>query len=644
MPGILSRFEKIILALCIAGAIGSSWFLIDLAYKSRTNVVPADAGSFNEGIVGTPRFLNPLYADSNDVDRDISALLFSGLLTYGKDKELTLDLAKNYSVSEDGTIYDFVLRDDIYWSDGEKITTDDVLYTIALIQDPAYKSPLRAQWMDIQTEKISDISLRLKLKAASAPFLEYCALKILPKHIWENISAEDFPLSPYNLDPVASGPYKVKKINRDKDNTIVSLLLAPNSKYYGSKPHIQEFLFSFFNDNEGLTASFRRGIVKGFAMPEPSGQKNLAIAGAQNYTFTLPRYFTLFFNPENNKLLDDVSVRQALSYAINKQEIINSALGGAANAVNSPILPDFYGFKNPDTRYDYNIEQARQLLDKAGFILGSDGIRNKKVDRKPAFQFLKNLTLGSKIDPDVKELQKCLAKEVAPELEITGSFGQNTKNAVNKFQEKYRADILDANDLDEPTGDVKQATREKLNAVCFPSGSQTSQLAVTITTADDPMLVKVAQIIKSQWEAVGAKIELKIQNIDDFGRESLKPRKYDVLLFGEVMGLILDPYPFWHSSQKIDPGLNLAQYQSKDADKAIEEARKAVDAEARLQPLENFQEILLKDAPAVFLYNPGYLYIVSDEIKGIESQNIASPSQRFFNVQNWYIKEKRVWK
>ena len=644
MPGVLSRRELAALFLFIIAFGASAWFLLDSVYIARTTLVPANKGTYTEGIIGTPRFLNPLYKDSNDTDRDISELLFSGLMAYGPDGKLTEDLAKSYSVSDDGLTYEFILKDNLRWSDNEPLTSDDILYTISVIQDPAYKSPLRGQWLGVETEKITDTSFRLKLKNPYSSFLENCTLKILPKHIWSNVSADDFPLSPFNLSPVASGPYVVKKTNRNKDGDILSMELAPNARYFGQKPHIQHFVFAFFGDNDSLLASFRRGIVKGFAQQQLPDPKASAIAGENLYSFTLPRYFALFFNSDNNPALDDAQVRQALNLATDKQEIIAKALNGAGSAVDSPILSDFYHFNPPMVSYSFDTEQAQQLLDKSGFAAASDGSRTKAVSRKPAFQFTKNLSLGSKLDPDVKELQTCLAKEVAPDLAASGKFDADTKDAVNKFQQKYHADILDANGLTTPTGDVKQATRDKLNAVCFPSGGQTIPLHFTLTTVDQPTLVNVADIIKAQWAKIGATVDIKTEDIDTLERDTIKPRNYEILLFGEVLGSLPDPFPFWHSSQKNDPGLNFSLYQSQDADKALTDGRQSLDEDSKAAALGSFQDILLKDAPAVFLYNPNYVYVTSGELKGIKDGVIIDPSQRFAQAALWYTQEERTWK
>ncbi|GAI49577.1 unnamed protein product, partial [marine sediment metagenome] len=127
-------------------------------------------------------------------------------------------------------------------------------------------------------------------------------------------------------------------------------------------------------------------------------------------------------------------------------------------------------------------------------------------------------------------------------------------------------------------------------------------------------------------------------------REIIKPRNYESLLFGEVLGVIPDPFPFWSSLQKKDPGLNLAMYENKKCDKLLKEVRQSLDEDVRKEKLEEFQELLIEDTPAVFLYNPDYLYLVSKEIKGINVKIITDPSKRFIGIENWYIKTKRAWR
>jgi len=208
---------------------------------------------------------------------------------------------------------------------------------------------------------------------------------------------------------------------------------------------------------------------------------------------------------------------------------------------------------------------------------------------------------------------------------------------------------LDPQGLEKGTGDVLRATRTKLNEICFENPEEKIFLKFSLTTVDQPMLIEMASFLKSQWESLGAEAELRTFDTSTselelkFEREVIKPRDYEMLLFGEVLGAIPDPFPFWHSSQKKDPGLNLAGFENKECDKLLEEARKSLDEAERKEKLENFQELLIEDAPVIFLYNPDYLYLVSKEIKGINAKIITSPSKRFVGIEDWYIRTKRAW-
>ena len=194
------------------------------------------------------------------------------------------------------------------------------------------------------------------------------------------------------------------------------------------------------------------------------------------------------------------------------------------------------------------------------------------------------------------------------------------------------------------TGLVSKTTREKLNEICLEGPEEKLSLKFSLATVDQEELAKVADLLKKQWEKLGVELEIKKVELPALQQDFLKPRNYESLLFGKVVGLIPDPFPFWHSSQKKEPGLNLAIYENKEADKILEKARQILDERERKENYQKFQDILIEDAPVVFLYSPDYLYLVSKKIKGIAEGVIVDPSKRLIGVENWYIKTKRVWK
>jgi len=645
---VLTKKERIVFFIFLFLALGSFFTLWTAFYLNNTEIVPARGGEYSEGVFGSPWVINPIYATS-DVDRDLIELIYSGLMKYDNNGKIVPDLVKKYEILEEGRIYEFYLKENLFWEDGKPLTVEDVIYTIKTIQNPSLKSPIRASWLGVNVEKISETGFRFELQNPSAVFLENCTLKIVPKHIWEDIFGQNFLLSVYNLQPIGSGPYKIKNLEKSKEGNITSLELGINPYYAGQSPNIPKITFYFFDNESDLISAFNSGKIQGITLYSTEAYQSLKDSNFLEYNLSLPRYFAVFFNPEKSEILANKEIRIALNYATNKEEIINEALLGKGKIVNSPILPEVYNFESPTNIYEFNPQKAEEILNEEGFLKTESEIREKIVKKEPSFQFKSNLSVSSQ-GAEVTELQKCLAKdpEVYPEGEITGYFGSKTKAAVIKFQEKYADEILTPYGLTSGTGAVKKSTRAKLNELCAASLEETLSLSFSLVTVDQPTLKKVASILKEQWQKIGVNLEIKTYNNDPtldstLEQEIIKPRNYEMLLFGEVLGAIPDLYSFWDSSQVKDPGLNLAGYENTDCDRLLKEARQTLDELERKTALEEFQNILIEDAPVVFLYNPDYLYLVDKEIKGIETKTIVDTSKRFTNIENWYIKTKRVW-
>lgn len=559
LPSLLSSKERyFILGLGILIIISLvSWYI---GFRTtRTVTIPNYGGSYIEGLVGSPQYINPILSQTSDVDQDITELVFSGLMKYDSRENLAPDLAEKYAIGEEGKIYDFFLRKNISWHDGKPLNADDVIFTIKTIQDPDYKSPLIFNWGGVEAEKIDEHTVRFKLQNAYAPFLNNTTIGILPKHIWENVSPPEFPLTETNLKPIGTGPYKFKKFEKDRKGSIKTLYLQANENYYHKKPYIKNITFRFYINEENLMNAYNKGEVNGLGFI--SAQNKILLRNYKRklniYPLKLPRYFAVFFNQSKSKVLSDKTVRLALNYATDKQEIIDKILDGQGEAASSPIPCGVFGHTSQIKIYEFALEHANNLLDAADW----------------------------------------------------------KKN--------------------EETG-----VREKT----LKTGEEPTPLEITLITTEWDELQSVAGILQEQWSRLGVKIEVKILNIAEIQQDYIRPREYQALLFGEVLGAEPDPFSFWHSSQKRDPGINLALYHNTDADKLLVDARKTFDPELRKEKYEEFQKLVVEDVPVVFLYNPYYLYPVSKKIKGIEIENIPVPSKRFSGIEDWYIKTNRVKK
>jgi len=553
IPSVLNKKERyFILGFLISAII--SVFVWLIAYNLKNTVVaPNYGGSFTEGIAGNPQYLNPILNQANDADRDLGELIFSGLMKYNGKGELVPDLAENYEIKDEKT-YDFHLKRNIKWHDGMPFTAEDVVFTITTIQNPDYRSPLRINWKDVEIEKLDEWTIRFKLKTPYAPFLANTTVGIAPAHIWKNIPPEKFLLAPENLNPIGTGPYRLKKMEKDKDGFITLIELEAFGDYNINRPFIEKININFYPSEEELIKAYNRGKVDNLALI--SNQNKDLLRGlnikSQIYRLTLPRYFAVFLNQSKSKALADKNVRLALNYATNKKEIIERVLNGEGKQVDSPIPFGAFGKDENIKIYEFNLQKALEILDNAGWKdTNNDGIREKGKDN----------------------------------------------------------------------------------------------LELELITTDLSQLRQTADILKEQWTKIGASVNVIISNIGEIQQKYIRPREYQALIFGQVLGIDPDPYSFWHSSQKRDPGLNLALYDNSKADALLKDARQIINNdELRKQKYDQFQQLVIDDAAAIFLYSPDQLYIANKKIKGISAENIPLPSKRFIDIDKWYIKTQRVKK
>ena len=193
---------------------------------SRTHsvTVPVSGGTLIEGVIGIPRFVNPVLAVTR-ADQDMTALIYRGLMKINPAGELVPDLAESVTVSEDGKTYNIIVRNNIRFHDDTPLSARDVVFTIGLLQNADLKSPFRGNWAGIVVEEINEYELNIVLEEAYTPFIENFTIGILPHHIWSELPIEQIPFSQRNTDPVGTGPFKVKDIVRNESGLIDSYLL-----------------------------------------------------------------------------------------------------------------------------------------------------------------------------------------------------------------------------------------------------------------------------------------------------------------------------------------------------------------------------------------------------------------------------------
>lgn len=227
--------------------------------------------------------------------------------------------------------------------------------------------------------------------------------------------------------------------------------------------------------------------------------------------------------------------------------------------------------------------------------------------------------------------------------EVLSGKGQPAYSALLPFMTGYAPDLnLPYFDLDKANALLDEKGWKRGEDGVRAKGGDVFQIEIAVP--DWSELVKTADILKAEWERAGARVNIKVLSAADIQRDVIRPREYEALLFGEAAMVDSDPYSFWHSTQKRDPGLNLALFDNKDADDILTALREELNQEKRMEKYRAFQEILYKENPAVFIYTPSYLYVVNNAVKGIDVKSMNMRFFRFSNVKNWYINTKRVGK
>lgn len=518
--------------------------------------VPIQGGTLAEGVVGNPRFINPVLALS-EADKNLTSLIYSGLVRVTPNGEIENDLAESIEVSEDKLSYTVKLKDDVFFHDGDKVTADDVAFTIQKIADPLIKSPRRGNWDGVIVERVDEATIKFTLKRPYTPFIYNLTTGILPRHIWKNVTADEFSFSQFNTLPVGSGPYRVERVERNEGGIPDYYRLAPFDQDSEKAPYIASLVFRFYPSEGALIDAYNSGEVESVGGISPEHIAELEKKSADVIHAPLPRVFAVFFNQGQSGVLADKSVRQALNLAAPRQEIVTDVLGGFGVPIDSPV---------------------------------------------PAFESDRsNPLFASSTEERLAAASEFLAESGWKKNDETGVLEKKASNG-------------------------------------------TIPLSFSISTGDAEELKKVALALAQTWEKLGARVEVLTFETGELNQSVIRPRHFDALLFGEVVGREADLYPFWHSSQRSDPGLNIAQYANSKADRLLEEARSAADPIVAEQDYLAFAAELRKDVPAIFLYSPSYLYVLPEKVRGVALASLSVSQDRFLSIRDWYVETDKIWR
>lgn len=351
--------------------------------QEATIELPARGGTYIEGTLGYSEVINPILAprvvQANPVDQDLSALVFDGLTSLDHSGRISPSLAIEWQVSEDGTVYEFRLRPGVRWHDGAPFTSADVAFTVQAIQDPSYQGDpsLADLWRSVRVETPDDERVLFELDEPFPSFINYTTMGLLPAHLLGNVPAAELPEHSFSTaNPVGTGAFRVESVSADR------VVLATNEDYWGPAPFLEGVEFWFYAEWEGLLADYEEGKIQGFHPPQITYLPRLAtLPELQLYSAQSAGYGIVFLNlaRETLQFFQEMEVRQALLYALDREMLINTALLGQALVAHSPIAPMSWAYDPSVRQYGYDPERAIGLLDASGWMdSDADRIRDKE--------------------------------------------------------------------------------------------------------------------------------------------------------------------------------------------------------------------------------------------------------------------------
>lgn len=330
-----------------------TFYLLIITYLS--------AGTLNLSMSSSPSRLNPILANDS-ASSEISDWLFNGLFKYDKNANPTVELAKSYKF-ETPTKLIVKLRDDVLWHDKEKFTSKDVIFTYEKIIDPKVLNSIKSNFAQVESVKaLDDYTIEIIYKKPYFKAIETWMVGILPYHILKD--EKDLMTSSFNKNPIGTGSYKLKEFKQGQDIELIA-----NEDYFEGKPKIEKILYQFLPDpNTSFLYLKQKKLDLGGLTPiqvdrqlDDNFRKNYNILQKPSLSYTY-----LGFNLKNEKF-KDIRIRKALSYAVNRQELVDILFFGYGKACNGPFLPDSFAYNDEVQTPVQDINKAKELLKEAGY-------------------------------------------------------------------------------------------------------------------------------------------------------------------------------------------------------------------------------------------------------------------------------------
>jgi peptide/nickel transport system substrate-binding protein len=379
-----TKKEQVLFLICSAAAVVSFVVVMSMVIAQATKAIPTQGGDYVEGMAGQPEYVNPVTAQS-ETDLSLVKLIYANVP----------DIADNISTSADGLTWTVHLKSGLTWQDGQKLTSDDVIFTVQSIQNQDANSPLYTSWQGVTVSRVSELELTFTLANPYAFFSDDLKdLYVIPKHIFADVPPGNWRLSNYNLKPIGSGPYEFASYDEQSDGFISAYHLTAWNGYAGQNTLIKNFDFQFFANGNDLIKSFNSGSIDGLG-----GLSSGDLADINRpydlFAWRTSSYYAVFWNQSKNLALQDPAVREALSAAVDRNALVASALAGKGVPDYGPIPPGAAYATSTDTMpaTTSSLTFAASLLDQAGWTVTSSSNSRSKLIQKTNVPLVINLTV-----------------------------------------------------------------------------------------------------------------------------------------------------------------------------------------------------------------------------------------------------------
>ena len=377
------------------GAVSGGWLIYHLGAEPAT-LNPITATDASESTINSGKIYETL------IERDDETL------------ELEPLLSESWTISDDKLKFRFKLRDNVKWHDGTPFTSEDVVFSYNKIMDPKVDAPhLRSYYQEILSVKaLGKYEVEFTYARPYFLALEFCGgMPIVPKHIFQD---SNFNINPAGRNPIGTGPYKFNKWSTGRE-----IVLDKNNEYWGETPDLQSIVFKIISDPTVTFQVLKRGEldIAGLTPIQWDRQSNTKVFknGFNKYSYFRPNYSFIGWNM-NKPYFNDKRVRTAMTHLVNRQEILDKILLGLGAIVTNPFYINSPEYDNTIKPYEYNPEQAKKLLEEAGWTdSNGDGIRDKD-GVKFEFEFL--LPSGSDTSEKIATVLKEELDKVGIEMNI----------------------------------------------------------------------------------------------------------------------------------------------------------------------------------------------------------------------------------